>query len=176
MRVTKREGGAVRFDGMGRALLAFLALPGMVTGVVPLLLMMLPASGWFQSWYFLISVGLGLLVLVRCVASFYRRGKGTLAPWDPPKRLVVEDLYQYNRNPMYVGVALILIGWAGVLGSAWHYLYALVVPTIFHLRVVFYEERELEKRFPEDWADYKKNVPRWLFNVRPYQPFRHPPD
>ena len=141
----------------------------MVAGVIPCLLMLLPNFHWFHSRYFLICVALGLLLLFLCVVSFYHRGSGTLAPWDPPKRLVVEDLYQYNRNPMYLSVALILIGWAGCLGSAWHYVYAFVMPLVFHLRVVLYEEPEMERLFPQDWADYKQNVPRWLIRARPYK-------
>jgi protein-S-isoprenylcysteine O-methyltransferase Ste14 len=112
----------------------------------------------------------GLFILFLCVVSFYRHGKGTLAPWDPPKRLVVADLYRYTRNPMYVGVTLILLGWAGLLGSMWHYLYALLMLIAFHLRVVLYEEPEMARLFPEDWANYKKNVPRWLIRARPYRP------
>ena len=58
----------------------------------------------------MVVVGSG--ILFASVVSFYRRGRGTLAPWDPPKHLVVHDLYRFNRNPMYVGVVIVVLGWA----------------------------------------------------------------
>lgn len=154
---------------MWRALAAFAVLPGMAAGVIPALLTMAPRINGFQSQYFAICAALGALILASCVVTFYRRGRGTLAPWDPPKRLVVEDLYRFNRNPMYVGVVLILLGWAGLLGSGWHYIYAAAVALVFHLRVVSYEEPTMRRRFPEDWDDYQRHVPRWLISTRPYQ-------
>jgi protein-S-isoprenylcysteine O-methyltransferase Ste14 len=54
----------------------------------------------------------GTLGLLWCVRDFYVRGKGTLAPWSPPQNLVVVGLYRYSRNPMYVCVVLVLLGWA----------------------------------------------------------------
>lgn len=100
-----------------RALLAFLALPAVVAFIVPWLL--LPEDRWrmegsFAGWLIL---AFGLFVLLICVRDFYVFGKGTLAPWDPPKTLVTGGLYKFARNPMYLGVLGIVAGWSLITGS-----------------------------------------------------------
>jgi len=67
-------------------------------------------------------------------------GKGTLAPWSPPANLVIVGLYRYTRNPMYVAVMLILVGWSVSFGLRGLYVYAAFVAIAFHLRVVLGEE------------------------------------
>ena len=96
-----------------RALLAFLALPGMVAIAVPALFAarQLRGGGMFHPLG-LLPLGAGLVLLLWCVRDFYVSGKGTLAPWAPPENLVTSGLYRYSRNPMYVAVALMLFGWA----------------------------------------------------------------
>lgn len=153
-----------------RALLAFLTLPVLVAGVVPWLVSRIPAVPLFRSDYGVILLAAGCAVLVSSVVSFYRRGRGTLAPWDPPKHLVVQDLYRFTRNPMYVGVILLVWGWAVVTGSPWNYLYAIIVPIVFHLRVVFYEEGQMQRLFGTEWSAYRAAVPRWGVTLRPYGP------
>lgn len=149
-----------------RALIAFLALPVMVAGVVPFLISRIPVSCPAGSPWGWVPLLPGAVILISTVVSFYHRGKGTLAPWDPPKQLVIQDLYRFNRNPMYVGVILIVIGWAILTGSCWNTLYAVVVAIVFHLRVVAYEEPEMQRLFGPEWESYKKSVPRWGWSFR----------
>jgi hypothetical protein len=78
--------------------------------------------------------------LLWCVRDFYVRGRGTLAPWSPPLRLVVDGLYRYTRNPMYVAVVLILLGWAATFDVHALYACAAAVAVAFHLRVRLHEE------------------------------------
>ena len=145
-----------------RALLAFLALPGMVAFVVPLLLVTPPERRvWVDPWGAL-PLGLGLVVLGLTVREFYVAGKGTLAPWSPPETLVVTGLYRWSRNPMYVGVLLILAGWAIGFRSWPLAVYALIVAIAVHLRVLLHEEPFLASAHPEAWAAYRARVPRWL--------------
>lgn len=147
-----------------RALAAFLVLPVMVAGVVPWLISRIPGNGPGASPWSLwgwVPVIPGMAILLGTVVSFYRRGKGTLAPWDPPRHLVVQDLYRFNRNPMYLGVILIVAGWAIVTGGIWNVLYAMILPLIFHLRVVRYEEPQMRRLFGEEWEAYRQRVPRW---------------
>jgi protein-S-isoprenylcysteine O-methyltransferase Ste14 len=104
----------VRRHLLGRGIFAFLALPGVVAFAVPLAL-----SGWefpFPPRYPIgfVPLALGVLLLLSCVREFYVAGRGTLAPWAPPQHLVVTGPYRYCRNPMYVGVVLILAGWAAL--------------------------------------------------------------
>ena len=102
----------------------------------------------------MVVVGSG--ILLASVVSFYRRGRGTLAPWDPPKHLVVQDLYRFNRNPMYVGVVIVVFGWALLTGNPWNYGYALIIVVIFHARVILYEEKEMQRLFGREWDAYRQ--------------------
>jgi protein-S-isoprenylcysteine O-methyltransferase Ste14 len=145
---------------LSRSLLSFAALPGVVAFVVPLLL--LRRAGETFRLPALIPLGLGLAVLLWCVHDFHTRGLGTLAPWDPPRRLVISGPYRYSRNPMYVGVLLILLGWSLAFVSRGHLIYAVVMGVVFHLRVVFFEEPWLAKTHGTDWIAYRANVNRWL--------------
>ena len=115
----------------------------------------------------LVLLALGLGLLLWCVRDFYVAGRGTLAPWAPPEQLVVVGLYRVTRNPMYVAVVLILVGWALAFGGLALWLYAGAVAIAFHLRVVFGEEPWLARRHGEQWTRYRASVPRWLLPRRP---------
>jgi protein-S-isoprenylcysteine O-methyltransferase Ste14 len=145
-----------------RALVAFLALPAVVGGLVPWLL--LPndrwrAAGTALGWPILLF---GLVVLLWRVRDFYVIGKGTLAPWDPPKKLVIVGLYRFTRNPMYVGVLGCVLGWSLIAGSPLLLGYVGLLAAAFHLRVIFYEEPTLARQFGRDWTQYRAAVNRWL--------------
>ena len=101
-------------------------------------------------------------MLLWCVRDFYVSGRGTLAPWVPPRELVVVGLYRMSRNPMYVSVILVLVGWAVGFRSMPLALYALAVAVGFHLRVVLGEEPWLAQTHGEKWVRYRDRVPRWL--------------
>jgi protein-S-isoprenylcysteine O-methyltransferase Ste14 len=85
-----------------RALVAFLALPGVVAVLVPLLLK--SDTTVFSTWWGLVPLGAGSVLLLVCVREFYFAGRGTLAPWAPPTSLVATGPYKWSRNPMYVAV------------------------------------------------------------------------
>lgn len=145
-----------------RALLAFLACPGVVALVVPSVIALggTPSAVVHPAGYVL--VGGGLALLVWCVRDFYVAGKGTLAPWDPPRSLVVVGLYRWSRNPMYVAVTLILLGWAVAYASRALLIYALIVMIAFHLRVVYGEEPWLARIHGDAWERYRREVRRWV--------------
>lgn len=153
-----------------RAIAAFLMLPVMAAGVVPWLVSRITAPELYRSSAGIVPMQIGVCILLTAVVSFYRRGRGTLAPWDPPKHLVVQDLYRFNRNPMYVGIVAILLGWSLLTGNPWNYAYAVITPLLFHLRVVLYEEKEMERLFGHEWDAYREAVPRWGVVFRPYRP------
>jgi protein-S-isoprenylcysteine O-methyltransferase Ste14 len=144
-----------------RAVLAFLALPGMVAFVVPVVVLAPDGAVRFERWG-LIPVVTGTGLLLWCVREFYTAGRGTLAPWTPPQTLVVTGVYRYSRNPMYVAVALVLAGWAVGFRSRPLAIYAVIVVAAFHLRVVFGEEPWLARTHGEAWVQYRSRVPRWL--------------
>ena len=149
-----------------QALVAFLALPGVVAFAVPYLLVRPSLPVGNPSWPGLIVLGAGLLILGRCVRDFYVAGAGTLAPWAPPQRLVVTGLYRFSRNPMYLGVLCIVAGWAIVFRSSTMGWYATGLLALFHLRVVLGEEPYLARAHGAEWEAYRSSVPRWLGRVR----------
>jgi protein-S-isoprenylcysteine O-methyltransferase Ste14 len=148
---------------MIRALIAFLALPGIVAFAIPAI--WLWGEGRLQRvempWG-LVMLAAGTTGLLWCVRAFYVEGKGTLAPWAPPQNLVVTGPYRYSRNPMYVFVLLILLGWSAAFASRGLLGYAAFVGLAFHLRVVYGEEPWLARTHGAQWLEYARRVPRWL--------------
>jgi protein-S-isoprenylcysteine O-methyltransferase Ste14 len=107
-------------------------------------------------------IAIGVALVLWCVRDFYVAGRGTLAPWAPPEHLVVIGLYRWSRNPMYIGVSVVLWGWALGFRSGALAVYALFVMLAFQLRVVFAEEPWLARRHGGQWERYKCMVPRWF--------------
>lgn len=149
-----------------RALIAFALLPGIVAFLVPLLLAWPTVRAGAFHRAAIVPLALGLSLLFWCVRDFYVAGKGTLAPWDPPRHLVERGPYRVSRNPMYLAVTLILLGWAVGFRSWAILVYTLIVVTAFELRVRFHEEPWLARTFREQWTRYAARVPRWLFRSR----------
>ncbi|HSJ63480.1 MAG TPA: isoprenylcysteine carboxylmethyltransferase family protein [Gemmatimonadaceae bacterium] len=144
---------------LGRALAAVLLMPGTVAFLVPWLLR--PDGAAVRSSGLLV-LGLGTAMLLWCVRDFYVAGRGSLAPWSPPERLVVVGLYRYSRNPMYVAVLSIVAGWALAFDAAALWVYAGTLGLAFHLRVVHGEEPWLARTHGDRWVAYQAAVPRWL--------------
>jgi protein-S-isoprenylcysteine O-methyltransferase Ste14 len=110
----------------------------------------------------LLPICVGATFYFWCLWHFANSGRGTPAPIDPPKTLVTKGLYRKVRNPIYVGVLLILFGEAIVFASRVLAIYAIGVLIAFHLFVVFYEEPTLRAKFDGSYEDYCRNVPRWV--------------
>ena len=110
----------------------------------------------------LMPLGVGLVIILRCFVDFVRRGRGTPAPYDPPRELVIAGLYRYVRNPQYVGVVLVLVGEALLSGRVVLFAYAALMAVGYHLFVRYYEEPTLGRLFGEPYARYRATVPRWL--------------
>lgn len=145
-----------------RALLAFLVLPFLVAGVAPPLLARVDSTPGSGSALALAPFAIGLAIVQACVRDFLVVGRGTLAPWDPPRHLVVVGLYRWVRNPMYIGVLGVLAGWAIATGSGVLWLYLVAIALGFHLRVVLAEEPALREQFGAEWLAYAEHVRRWL--------------
>lgn len=108
----------------------------------------------------LIAAGVGLWAWT--VLLFARRGKGTLAPWDPTRRLVVEGPYRHVRNPMISAVLTVLVGEAILFGSVGLAIWAAAFGAVNHAYFVVFEEPGLERRFGDGYRAYKRTVPRWI--------------
>ena len=160
-----------------RHLLSVAALPFMVTVVIPIwvarrnagriglgadipaMLLQLLGTG---------VLGVGLVLFASSLRRFASEGEGTLAPWDPPRKLVVRGPYRYVRNPMISGVILILFGEALLLLSRAHFTWALTFFAINAVYIPLFEEPQLAARFREDYEEYRRNVPRLLPRLRPW--------
>jgi protein-S-isoprenylcysteine O-methyltransferase Ste14 len=157
-----------------RAVFFVLLLPGTVAVYIPFgilrsgNLLRVPDLGLASVCAAVLAIA-GALVLLRCVWDFFAAGKGTLAPIDPPRFLVVRGLYRFTRNPMYNGVITFVLAQAWLFGSIGLAEYALLAFISFHLFVVFYEEPTLESLFGESYLAYRQAVPRWGFTTRPFQ-------
>jgi protein-S-isoprenylcysteine O-methyltransferase Ste14 len=162
-----------------RQLLAIAVLPGTVAVVIPGLIAW-PADS--VEFGFGLTVPLdaavgaaggalfvsGAVLWLRTVTLFSRIGRGTLAPWDPTTRLVVEGPYKHVRNPMITAVIAILMGEGLLLGSPGILAWA---GAVFALNAIWFplvEEPELERKFGDDYRAYKRNVPRWVPRPRPW--------
>ena len=146
-----------------RALIAFLALPGVFAILLPLLVFRPDDQPFHAAGVLPLAVGTALLLW--CVRDFYVAGKGTLAPWTPPRHLVEVGLYRFSRNPMYLSVMMMLIGWALAFRSPGMWGYVAGMALAFHLRVVAAEEPWLARTHGDAWQRYRNRVPRWLFRV-----------
>ena len=169
-----------------RHLLAIGLLPFVVTVVVPAYIIRAgstPNIGWgLPSPLGLLPpllgcalVGLGVLLVYETVALFATIGNGTLAPWDPPRRLVVDGPYRHVRNPMISGVLSILLGQAILFGSVPLLVWFVIIFALNALTMPLIEEPLLESRFGSDYVTYKRNVPRWIPRLKPWTPKRAPP-
>ena len=169
-----------------RHLLAIAALPFLVAVVVPVWLarrydvtarddvadagafgLVLDAAGVIAGACLLL---IGLFLFAQSLRRFATEGDGTLAPWDPPRSLVVHGPYRFVRNPMISGVLLILIGQALFLGSAPHALWALAFFCINAVYIPLFEEPQLRRRFGASYIEYCNHVPRLVPRLRPWRP------
>jgi protein-S-isoprenylcysteine O-methyltransferase Ste14 len=104
----------------------------------------------------------GALLALWCVFTFAFVGRGTPAPFDPPRRLVVRGPYRVLRNPMYLGAGLALGGAALFYKSSALAAYAGLFMILTHSFVLLYEEPTLRRTFGEEYETYCKHVPRWF--------------
>jgi protein-S-isoprenylcysteine O-methyltransferase Ste14 len=112
---------------------------------------------------------IGIVVLLHCIWRFAIHGIGTLAPIDPPKQLVVQGLYRYNRNPMYIAVVLVLLSEALLFESSSLLIYAIGIFLSFHLFFIFYEEPHLRSQFGKFYEEYFDAVPRWTIALKAFK-------
>jgi protein-S-isoprenylcysteine O-methyltransferase Ste14 len=162
-----------------RLMKAIIVLPGTVLVFIPgaillatrdsrfALELVTPAEIWF--WLALLAAIIGLALSGWAAALFVKSGQGTPAPWDPPKRLVIQGPYRHVRNPMITGAFLMLLAESILFQS----LPIATWMTVFFIGNAIYfpliEEKGLEKKFGDEYRNYKANVPRWIPRTRPWK-------
>ncbi|MBK8857486.1 MAG: isoprenylcysteine carboxylmethyltransferase family protein [Opitutaceae bacterium] len=114
----------------------------------------------------LIAAGLaaiGLVIAVLGVVSF-RRAKTTVNPLQPAaaSSLVISGIYRRTRNPMYLGLLLVLLGWGALLGNALAFVFAAAFIPLMNRLQILPEERFLAARFGTAFTAYQSAVRRWI--------------
>jgi protein-S-isoprenylcysteine O-methyltransferase Ste14 len=145
-----------------RAIAAFVALPGIVGFILPISIGISSGLPARYAAFSSVTLCLGITLLLWCVREFYVAGRGTLAPWDPPQHLVTTGPYRLSRNPMYIGVITILLGWCLLWGSRTLIIYTVLLLCGFQLRVLLFEEPWAARQFGAQWQAYRSRVPRWF--------------
>jgi len=151
-----------------RNLIFTILQPGIVVGLLPYLLIRDKVDSFFMvplrmhQYVGAFIFVLGWCLIIYCVYRFAVEGKGTLSPVDPTKHLVVKGLYQYSRNPMYIGVMLALIGEVIFSLSLQVLIYSIIVFIAFHLFIILVEEPRLRRDFGEEYQAYCRKVGRWV--------------
>jgi len=154
-----------------RHLLAIAILPFTVTVVVPIWIArrwhIVPTiadgvGGWLTQAAGVMVLAVGLSLFIASLRNFAVRGRGTLAPWDPPSRLVVSGPYRYVRNPMISGVLFVLAGEASILRSWPHAEWTIAFFVINLIYIPLLEEPQLKIRFGEQYRAYGARVPRLI--------------
>jgi len=151
-----------------RNLIFTILQPGIVAGLIPYLFVKDQFKTTFSfpfqvyHWIGIFIILIGISILLYCVYHFAKYGRGTLSPADPKKKLVTKGLYRFSRNPMYLGVLIVLLGETIFMRSFMLGAYLFLVTILFLLFVVYFEERRLTKSFGDDYTSYKKKVKRWI--------------
>lgn len=144
-------------------LLFTVLIPGTVAGYLPWLMTRGDGFSWGAGAALaLLLFAAGGSIYFWCLWDFASYGRGTPAPIDAPKKLVVRGLYRYTRNPMYLGVLTVILGWVALSGALGLLVYGAFVASCFQLFVVFYEEPQLTRLFGESYLEYRARVGRWL--------------
>jgi protein-S-isoprenylcysteine O-methyltransferase Ste14 len=138
-------------------------LPVTVLLIVPLLI----EQHWvIRNMFCMLTGGIilftGLTLMSGAVIEFIRWGNGTLAPWFPTRKLITTGLYAHLRNPMITGVVITLIGEAVCILSYSILIWAIAFFLINDIYFLMYEEPNLERKFGEEYRQYKQKVPRWI--------------
>ncbi len=149
---------------------SILVLPFNVTITIPFLILYFSKFKYNIPPIIQISIGIvilfiGLFLLIWTILLFDKIGKGTLAPWAATKHLVVQGPFKYTRNPMITGVLSILTAEAILLNSI-HILFWMIL--FFFINCIYFklfEEKQLEKKFGDEYIKYKKNTPAWIPNL-----------
>jgi protein-S-isoprenylcysteine O-methyltransferase Ste14 len=152
-----------------KTILFILIIPGLLLGAMPIWLVQTDTALFSFGVFHWLAVpfwAAGAAITLWCAWAFTVRGRGTPSPTDPPKELVVSGLYRTIRNPIYVGVVILLLGYVFWYPTRAILLMPVIVAASSHLFVIFYEEPHLRKTFGAAYERYCRDVPRWLPRLR----------
>ena len=159
-----------------RMIRSIIILPGTVLVFIPAMILLLTRDSRFHPdisspdeirfWVAILLAGVGIMFSVWTSTLFMRFGEGTPAPWAPPRNMVIRGPYRHVRNPMILSVLVSLLAEA-IFFQSWPIAFWMII--FFFGNAVYFplvEEKDLEKRFGEDYLRYKAHVPRWVPRLR----------
>ena len=157
-----------------RNIAAIILLPGTVTIYIPYRIinptsLLGPDSLSLSQYSAVLLLVIGTVILFRSIWSFAHVGRGTLAPFDETKKLVVDGLHRYVRNPMYIGVILMLLAESWFYWSSGLLIYTAICFFVANIIVIGYEENRLKYKYGEEFLRYCERVNRWT----PAKPYDH---
>ncbi len=127
-------------------------------------------AAWLLAAFGLVLLVAGAALFIGSLRRFDSDGHGTLAPWDPPRHLVIRGPYAYVRNPMITGVVLLLLAESALLRSSQHLAWAGIFALINAIFIPLLEEPILRSRFGVEYDEYARHVPRLVPRRRPWCP------
>jgi protein-S-isoprenylcysteine O-methyltransferase Ste14 len=150
-----------------RSVAMTILFPGIVAGYLPYRILAPARVPRLDEWSWaqyggIAAAAVGAVALLWCIWAFAYHGRGTLAPFDEPRKLVVQGLYRYVRNPMYVGVVLILLGESSFFWSGPLLVYMTLFFVAFNVFVMGFEEPRLRSKYGAEYEEYSVQVGRWL--------------
>lgn len=151
-----------------RNLIFTILQPGLVAVLIPYLIVNYSGKNTSESSLLLLYYAgvlifaFGSLIVLFCIGQLAIQGAGTLSPIDPTEKLVTSGLYRFSRNPMYIGVLMMLVGENIQTGNVYLWLYSGLVFLIFYLFARYREEPRLCRDFGKDYDNYRQRVRRWL--------------
>jgi protein-S-isoprenylcysteine O-methyltransferase Ste14 len=161
------------FSAIAGSAAFFIAAPGVVAGLIPLLLSDHYRLPWSTVPGFVLVGGVlivaAIAVLLHAFARFALEGLGTPAPVAPTEKLVIGGIYRHVRNPMYVAVLSIIVGQALLFSSWTLFAYAVIGMIVMGSFVRLYEEPTLARRYGAEYETYRRNVPGWLPRLTPWR-------
>lgn len=157
-----------------RNIAAIILLPCTVTIYIPYQIIyptsvLRPDSLSVSQYSAMLLLVIGTAILFRSIWSFAHVGKGTLAPFDETKKLVVDGLHRYVRNPMYIGVILMLLAESWFYWSSGLLIYTAICFVVANIMVIGYEENRLKYKYGDEFLQYCTHVNRWV----PTKPYGH---
>jgi len=142
-----------------------IALAALLLGIaldwlVPVYVLATLLGSWWRGFLggVIVTAGAGIAIAAR---QRFIEGGTNVEPWKPVARIVTSGIYRHVRNPMYVGLMLMVGGFGVALASDWTIVMVLPLALVLRNGVVLREERYLEAKFGEEYRKYKSSAPRW---------------
>jgi len=114
---------------------------------------------WNYAGVVLIILG---LIIAKIVSKSFDKAKTEIHTFKTPKQMVTSGLFQYSRNPIYLGFTIVLIGLNVLLGSLTPFLILILFVVITDQWYIPFEEKNMEDQFGDQYRHYRKQVRRWV--------------